>query len=104
MDTGHVAGDVRLPGDHSAGRKTMQLRLRQIILLSVILLVGCTLPSRRWKAPGPIGLQQLEATRFDPYGDADAGPEIVGGRPREYQRPASEPVRARRFQETRWPF
>ena len=82
----------------------MRKPLTYAFLLSTIVLTGCTLPSRRFQSPGPIGFQQLEATQFDPYGDMDAGPEIVGGRPREFQRPAAEPARARRFRDTRWPF
>ncbi len=82
----------------------MRKLLTYAFLSSFVVLTGCTLPSRRFQSPGPIGLQQLDATQFDPYGDADAGPEIVGGRPREFQRPAAEPVRARGFRDTRWPF
>jgi hypothetical protein len=39
--------------------------------------------------------QRLSATVHDPYADVDAGPEIVGGRPREFQKPLAEPVRSR---------
>ncbi len=39
--------------------------------------------------------QQLNATFHDPYTEPDIGPEVVGGRPREYQKPSAEPVRSR---------
>ena len=39
--------------------------------------------------------QRLNASVHDPYADNDAGPEIVGGRPRDYQKPWSEADRSR---------
>jgi hypothetical protein len=47
-----------------------------------------------WSSPGTIKQQQRRATLHDPYADNLAGPEIVGGRPREYDRPPAEPVRS----------
>lgn len=75
-----------------------------IALACFALMSGCTLPNRQYQQPRTIGQQQLDATQFDPYADNDAGPEIVGARPRDFQRPAPEAVRARGFGETRWPF
>jgi len=57
-----------------------------------------------WNNPGTITQQQQAATMHDPYGDTMAGPEIVGGRPREFQKPLAEPVRSRGFRDTRFPF
>ena len=54
--------------------------------------------------PGTIQQQQARASQFDPYADNRAAPEIVGGRPREFQKPLAEPVRPRGFRDTRWPF
>ena len=82
----------------------MRNQLTFVFLLSFACYAGCTLPNRQLQPPRPIGLQQLDATQFDPYGDADAGPEIVGGRPREFQRPSAAPARAQGFRDTRWPF
>ena len=45
--------------------------------------------------PGPVGPQRTEAIYHDPYPLDDVGPEIVGGRPRGYQRPVPEAVRGR---------
>ena len=51
----------------------------------------------QWRSPGTIAEQRREAQIFDPYGSVDAGPEIVGGRPRDFQRPIAEPARATTF-------
>ena len=75
-----------------------------VVLAVLAAFPGCTLPGGRFQPPRTIGQQQLEATQFDPYGDADAGPEIVGGRPREFQRPASEAVRAEGFRNRQFSF
>jgi hypothetical protein len=37
--------------------------------------------------------QRQNASLHDPYSDNDIGPEVVGGRPREFEKPRSEPVR-----------
>ncbi len=46
-----------------------------------------------WGNPGTMSQQQQRAKVFDPYSDNNAGPEIVGGRPREFQKPTAEPAR-----------
>jgi len=43
-------------------------------------------------APGPAGLQEARALHYDPYPSTEAGPEVVGGRPREYQAPPHQPA------------
>ena len=79
--------------------------LKILVLWSLWLnLGGCMLPSRQYQQPRTLGQQRLEATQWDPYAEVDNAPEIVGGRPREFQRPAAEPVRAKGFRDTRWPF
>ncbi|MCA9259815.1 MAG: hypothetical protein KDA61_11475 [Planctomycetales bacterium] len=45
--------------------------------------------------PGPAPYQRGNAIEFDPYPQNDVGPEIVGGRPREYDKPLDEVRRAR---------
>lgn len=75
-----------------------------IALACLAIVSGCTLPNRQSQPARSMGQQQLDATQFDPYADNDVGPEIVGARPRDFQRPASEAVRARGFRDTRWPF
>lgn len=54
----------------------------------------------RWP-PGTLQQQRLNATVHDPYADTDAGPEVVGSRPRDFQKPLAEPVRSRPFPERR---
>ncbi len=57
--------------------------------------VGCTLPRPLFAPPGPVRYQQNNASYHDPYADNDAGPEVVGARPRDFQKPSAEPVRSR---------
>src|SRR5215213_5018785 len=45
--------------------------------------------------PCPAAYQRAQAIQHDPYVLNDVGPEVVGGRPREYQIPANEVERAR---------
>lgn len=45
--------------------------------------------------PGPAPIQRARAIQHDPYPLSDLGPEVVGGRPREYQQPLPEVDRAR---------
>jgi hypothetical protein len=62
---------------------------------------GCTPDVHRYKRfpdffhPGWAQQQRNDAVAHDPYPLDDVGPEIVGGRPREYQRPLNEVERAR---------
>jgi hypothetical protein len=43
--------------------------------------------------PGSVEAQRGEASLHDPYPDPEAGPPVVGGRPREFQKPSAEPAR-----------
>jgi hypothetical protein len=77
--------------------------LRRCLIVALALLAGgCT--GSRWNLwnPGRIEQQRLRATVHDPYSDVDAGPEVVGGRPRDYQQPLPEPVRNRLFTDSWW--
>jgi hypothetical protein len=62
---------------------------------------GCTQEAHRYirfpdlAHPGWAHEQRGQAIEHDPYPVDDAGPEVVGGRPREYQRPLNEVERAR---------
>ena len=47
-----------------------------------------------WGAPGTMKQQQARAAVFDPFADNNAAPEIVGGRPREFDKPFTEAERA----------
>ncbi len=63
--------------------------------LTVAATVGCSLPRPWFAPPGPVRHQQNNASFHDPYADADLGPEVVGARPRDFQKPNAEPVRSR---------
>lgn len=64
-----------------------------IALLIVGGAAGCkSLAPPNWFHPGPAAYQQSQAQQYDPYPDVAAGPEIVGGRPMEYDRPPAEVV------------
>jgi hypothetical protein len=47
--------------------------------------------------PGPAGYQRARALKHDPYPLDDVAEPVVGGRPREYERPVPEPERAVQF-------
>jgi hypothetical protein len=57
-----------------------------------------------WNSPGTLSQQQQRANVFDPFANNEVGPEIVGGRPRDFQKPMSEATRAHGFRDTRLPF
>jgi hypothetical protein len=73
---------------------------------AVLLLLACCMPLvgcyRRplLRPAGPLYQQQQDASLHDPYSDNDLGPEVVGGRPREFAKPMPEPVRNRRLNES----
>ncbi len=58
-------------------------------LQAIVAVAGCSSSVARpnWLNPGEIGYQRQQALRYDPYPEDDLGPPIVGGRPREYDRP-----------------
>lgn len=74
-------------------RKLSSLTL--VVTVSLVL-AGCkSVSPPSWFHPGPAAYQQSRAERFDPYPENEPGPEIVGARPREFQKPPAEPSRAR---------
>lgn len=68
-------------------------RGRLFTILLCLAMAGCNLGRPNWFAPGTVDQQQGRATIHDPYPDNDLAPTVVGGRPRDFQQPASEPVR-----------
>lgn len=56
-----------------------------------------------WNNPGTLQQQRQQANVFDPFANNEVGPEIVGGRPRDFQRPINEAVRAQAFGNPRTP-
>lgn len=73
-----------------------------IALMACLAGEGCAPLADRIAHPGTAEQQRLRATIHDPYPDPDAGPEIVGGRPRDYASPLPEPVRNRIYVDS-WP-
>ena len=63
---------------------------------------GCGLYRPALGEPRTTQQQQYSAVLHDPYADQDLGPAVVGGRPREFQRPLAEPVRQRMFADSWW--
>ncbi len=60
-------------------------------------LAGCGETQPSLTHPGTIQQQQARANRFDPYPEPDTGPSaasMAGTRPRDYQNPVAEPMRA----------
>jgi hypothetical protein len=71
--------------------------LRFVVVVLALGSSGCgSLARPDWYHPGTARTQQLRAQRFDPYAEDEPGPTIVGARPREFQKPLAEPLRARR--------
>ena len=78
---------------------------RWLLLAALTLtLAGCQHLWPNVGRPGTREMQRRRAVVHDPYPDNDAAPEIVGGRPRHYDRPLAEPVRNRVFTDGWWPF
>lgn len=66
-----------------------------LVSVSMLAMAGCAgVEPPNWFNPGPSRYQQLKAQQIDPYPDTDMAPEMVGVRPRDYQQPRSEPVKA----------
>lgn len=60
---------------------------------------GLTLP--RLFSPGPARDQRARAQKFDPFPERESAPALAGVRPRDFDRPLEEPVRA---QFERWSY
>lgn len=79
-------------GSHRIGMLLVGL----LILLLFPLGAGCSQRPRAWGFPGAQGTidrQKSRATIHDPFPLNDIGPEVVGGRPREFYSPQSEAAR-----------
>jgi hypothetical protein len=66
--------------------------------------VGSGIQGPNWNNPGTIAQQQERAIVFDPFANNEIGPEVVGGRPRDFQRPMTEAARAQPFRLGGGPF
>lgn len=81
----------------------MSLRVLIVVCgVGAVLFVGCGRERPNIMHPGDLQSQRFNAIAHDPYTDQDAGPEVVGGRPREFQKPLAEPVRNRWLMDSLW--
>lgn len=73
------------------------------MVLGVLAAAGCSSAVRKPQLlhPGPAPFQRGNAEVIDPYPLPDMGPEIVGGRPREFDQPRNEVVRAQQYKRSR---
>src|SRR5262245_25759167 len=74
-------------------------RTPTLVALLLTCVIGCA-PEiaglrQSFAHPGPAAYQRAQAIQHDPYVLNDVGPEVVGGRPREYMIPLNEVDRAR---------
>ncbi len=67
-------------------------------------LASCRTNRQLLQPPGSIEKQRINATVFDPYADNEIAPEVVGGRPRDYQQPLSDADRSRLFRKFYLPY
>ena len=74
-----------------------------VVAVALLVPTGCGWGKPRWGFPGTVGRQQHRAVAHDPYPDNQAGPEVVGGRPREYIEQLPEPVRSQPQTPGWWP-
>jgi hypothetical protein len=80
----------------------MSAKLRFLAAMTLVLAaMGCR-SGATLSRPGTLQYQQYNATLHDPYADNDAGPEIEGGRPRDFEKPLAEPVRSRWLRDSWW--
>ena len=80
----------------------MAAQIRLWLVCVAISTTGCVAGRPNVFHPGDIQQQRFNAVAHDPYTDNDAGPEVVGGRPRDYQKPLAEPVRNRWLMDSWW--
>jgi hypothetical protein len=78
------------------------LRYLTAMMLLSVGIAGCRCAGPNLWHPGSMQQQQYSATLHDPYADNDAGPEVVGGRPRDFEKPLAEPVRSRWLSDSWW--
>jgi hypothetical protein len=81
---------------------TTSRSLTVLVVLWVIGTTGCVTGRPNLAHPGNLQTQRFNAIAHDPYADPDLGPEVVGGRPRDFQKNLAEPVRNRWLMDSWW--
>ena len=66
-----------------------------LLVLLAIGVTGCNVAQPNILHPGPAVVQQGRAQQFDPYPQAEAGGNMAGTRPPDYQQPVPEVDRPR---------
>jgi hypothetical protein len=67
-----------------------------VLILLLLLSSGCSARPRAWGFPGGSGTvdrQKARASVHDPFPLNDIGPDVMGGRPREFAEPRTEAAR-----------
>jgi len=82
--------------------KPLRVAALLALWIAISAAAGCMTQRSNIAAPGTMEIQQRRAIRLDPYPNEDIAPEIVGGRPREYQEDRSEAERAKLLREAWW--
>ena len=78
-------------------------RWAAVVALVLLISAGCGFGRPRLGFPGTMGRQQSRAVAHDPYPDNQAGPDVVGVRPREYIEQLPEPERSQPQTPGWWP-
>jgi len=90
---------VRVKSGRRTGARSVSMNKLWFLALLVVLATGISgcksVAPPNWFHTGPAEYQQRRAEQFDPYPENEPGPEITGGRPREYEKPIPEVDRAR---------
>ncbi len=73
-----------------------------LLSILVVFAAGCRSDGTLFPPAGTVEQQRHNATMYDPYSDVDTGPEVEGGRPRDFQNPLSEADRSRMFQDNQF--
>jgi hypothetical protein len=89
-----------------------RLQIEWLLLTAALVfsVSGCTAEIHRYVRfpdimhPGWANQQRIAAIEHDPYPLNDIGPDVVGGRPREYQQPVNEVERAQMHAPRPLPF
>lgn len=75
-------------------RPNLARRAAAIFALAMLpMTAGC--PNMLWPNRGPVEIQRAWDQAFDPYPDPDAGPNPLGSRPQDFDKPMAEPLRSR---------
>ena len=92
-----ISNPNRLPSCRTASGRELRAAgwYLGLLLTCAVAATGCVSGRPNLAHPGNLNTQRFNAIMHDPYADPDLGPEVVGGRPRDFQKNLAEPVRNR---------